>query len=108
MDLSMQEVRAVPKPKHPRRTPTRAKRGAFSPKVRKTIVQRDGKLCVRCGARYEEIHHIVFRSQGGLGTVDNGVCVCHTCHEYAHGSRDGREWFENYRDKYLLREEKAQ
>ncbi|MBW4083583.1 HNH endonuclease [Paenibacillus sp. S150] len=41
-------------------------------------------------------HHVVFKSQGGPGTVDNGVTVCRTCHRWAHKSREGRIWFEQF------------
>lgn len=91
-----------PKPVHNRRVPKRGKRTKFSTSVRKAIVKRDKGLCVRCGSPYDNIHHITFASQGGLGTVDNGVCVCFSCHEWAHSGREGREWFEQYREQHLL------
>lgn len=93
----------APKPSHGRRTPKRKNRGEFSTKVRKEIVTRDKGLCVRCGGRYEHIHHVVFRSQGGEGTTDNGVCVCNRCHDWAHMSREGRLWFEKYRKLHLIK-----
>ncbi|WP_181438671.1 HNH endonuclease [Paenibacillus sambharensis] len=101
----MFQLNAVPKPQHRRRTPRKAARGAFSKKTRQSIIERDRGLCVRCGARYEEIHHVIYRSHNGAGTEDNGVCVCHACHELAHSKEEVRRWFEHYRKVILLREE---
>jgi 5-methylcytosine-specific restriction endonuclease McrA len=92
----------APKPSHKRKSPKRGNRGTFDTGTRKRIIERDNGLCVKCGAKYEEIHHIIFRSQGGAGTDDNGVCVCHRCHELAHKLKRERKWFENYRNIHLL------
>jgi 5-methylcytosine-specific restriction endonuclease McrA len=103
MDYAYDRVRDVPKPVHGRKAPKRGKASEFSTNVRKAIIKRDKGQCVRCSAPYHNIHHVIFRSQGGLGTEDNGVCVCYWCHEYAHSSREGRQWFEDYREEYLKR-----
>lgn len=86
------------KPQFNRRTPKRANRGKFSEKTIKAIGERDGWRCVRCGSAYIESvpHHVVYKSQGGKGTVDNGVTICRPCHDLAHSKRDVREWFEQY------------
>ncbi|MFS1511730.1 HNH endonuclease [Chengkuizengella sp. SCS-71B] len=94
--------RPVPKPKHKRRTPKRVNRGKFKKDTRNRIVERDNGLCVRCYRKFDDIHHIIFKSQGGAGTVDNGVCVCRKCHSWAHTSNEGRRWFEGYRMRYLI------
>lgn len=101
MGLS-EEYNPAPKPQFKRRLPKRADRGKFSKQTRLTIIERDNGFCVRCGAMYDDIHHCHFKSQGGRGTVDNGVCVCRKCHTWAHSCREGRQWFEDYRSKYLL------
>lgn len=93
-----------PKPSYKRREPLRSVSATFSSKTRKAIVERDSGLCVRCGAQYSEIHHIIFRSQGGKGTIDNGVCVCTPCHHLAHMHKNMRRWFEKYREENLLTE----
>jgi 5-methylcytosine-specific restriction endonuclease McrA len=94
-------LNACPKPTFKRSAPKRGKQGVFDAKTRKCIINRDKELCVRCGARYTEIHHIIFRSAGGAGTVDNGACVCKTCHDLAHSKREVREWFEEFRLRIL-------
>jgi 5-methylcytosine-specific restriction endonuclease McrA len=91
----------VPKPDFKRRTPTRKTRGEFSPKVRKAILERDNYSCVRCNRLAQHIHHITFRSQLGKGTKDNGCSLCIDCHSFAHESREGREYFEKWREQTL-------
>lgn len=97
-----QPLRACPKPVYKRYKPSRGTQGEFGTKTRKAILKRDDELCVRCGKQYNEIHHIIFRSQGGRGTKDNGCCVCTTCHILAHRSDKVRRWFEQYREKHLI------
>jgi 5-methylcytosine-specific restriction endonuclease McrA len=93
----------VPKPQHKRRTPKRVDRGKFSIKTIREILERDDYQCVRCGSRYLEAvpHHITYKSQGGLGTKDNGVTICLDCHKEAHTTREVREWFEKWRERTL-------
>lgn len=100
----------APKPNHKRRTPTRKQRGEFSKQTKQAIYERDGGCCVRCRYLFDQIntnldrnpHHIIFKSQLGEGTVDNGVCVCLKCHTLAHREDDVRRWFEWYREQFLL------
>lgn len=104
MNLAEQPVRSYQKSeqlKSVRKSPKRGKRGAFDMKTRKCIINRDKGLCVRCGSPYTEIHHCIFRSQGGGGTADNGACVCKSCHDLAHSKRSVREWFEAFRLRLL-------
>lgn len=57
----------------------------FSPKVRHLIYERAGYLCEVCREdSIDHCHHKLMRSQGGLGTVDNGLGVCHACHHHIH------------------------
>lgn len=89
----------APKPSFSRGSEKRSIRGKFSKDTIIKIFERDGCCCVRCGSSkdLEEIpHHVIFKSQGGLGTVDNGVTVCRTCHRWGHSCREGRMWFVDY------------
>ncbi|AKQ07467.1 HNH endonuclease [Bacillus phage Pavlov] len=103
----------VAKPNYKRSKPTAKERGKFSSETILNIHIRDNGKCVCCGSgRVEAVpHHVIFRSQGGTGTEDNGVLVCSPCHLWAHGRADGpngepfnegRKWFENYREENLL------
>lgn len=93
----------APKPKHSRKIDKRAKRTEFVRETREAIAERDQGCCVRCGVPAVHIHHISYRSQltDDVSSKRNGVCVCHKCHEFAHGSREGREWFKHWKEKYL-------
>lgn len=54
-------------------------------KIRQDIINRD-KGCVLCGGKYEQLHHINFRSHGVDHSKENLVCLCHDCHDNkAHG-----------------------
>ncbi|MBE7159762.1 MAG: DUF222 domain-containing protein [Williamsia herbipolensis] len=57
----------------------------FTGRTRKAIVARD-QSCVMCGnpASWTDVHHIVFHSQGGPTTCDNGCLLCRTCHVAVH------------------------
>lgn len=53
------------------------------------VRKRDGGLCRACskpGRRVagSQVHHLVFRSQGGKHDARNGVLLCKTCHQDIH------------------------
>lgn len=54
--------------------------------VRRAVLDRDGHCCRVCGqyVPYPALHHIDYRSEGGLNTVDNLVTIGwlpgHDCH----------------------------
>lgn len=54
-------------------------------KMRRVVYERDGGMCVLCGAIASDVHHIIFRSQMGTNDADNLVCLCRECHAMAHG-----------------------
>lgn len=98
------DLRPVPKPSHNRRVAKRGERGKFSAKTIKEIFERDNYQCVRCGtgSNLESVpHHIIYRSQGGIGHKRNGATICLQCHAEAHLLRESRKWFENWRDRTL-------
>lgn len=96
------EYNPAPLLKHKRKTPKRGNRTKFSPKVRKAIIERDGGLCVFCKRPYVHIHHILLRSQLGVGEASNGCCICFTCHQLAHSDSKVKDWFVKYRKEHLL------
>lgn len=59
----------------------RTKALAISPKVKKTVYERDGGRCILCGSTrgLPEAHYIP-RSAGGLGIEENIVTLCRFCH----------------------------
>ncbi|WP_363297405.1 HNH endonuclease [uncultured Veillonella sp.] len=49
-------------------------------KIRPKVIERDHRKCILCGAPYEEIHHIKYRSAGGKNNIENLCCLCWHCH----------------------------
>lgn len=84
----------------------------FTQAIKLAIFKRDNSRCVKCGShKIENVpHHIIYKSQGGLGTKYNGATTCRTCHDWAHHkcqgphgepSSEGRKWFENWQQTKL-------
>lgn len=52
------------------------------------VLNRDNYTCQICKGKHKnsklEVHHIVFRSQGGSNTENNLITLCHTCHQDLH------------------------
>ncbi len=55
------------------------------------VLNRDGYKCQCCKGKHKdsklEVHHIVFRSQGGSDEADNLITLCHTCHKALHDGK---------------------
>jgi len=54
-------------------------KGQFSPELVNKIFERDGGMCVYCGAPAQEIDHVIPNKDGGKPISSNGVCVCRHC-----------------------------
>lgn len=59
--------------------------------TRAMVLCRDSYTCQYCKGRHKdsrlEVHHIVFRSQGGSDEESNLVTLCHTCHKDLHDGK---------------------
>lgn len=59
--------------------------------TKEMVLNRDGYTCQYCkGKRKDsklEVHHIVFRSQGGSDNQENLITLCHTCHSLLHSGK---------------------
>ena len=53
---------------------------SITPAVKRAVMERDGGLCIVCGAPGEPNSHVIRRSQGGLGVVQNVCTMCYACH----------------------------
>lgn len=55
------------------------------------VLNRDNYTCQCCKGKHKdsklEVHHIVFRSQGGSDGESNLITLCHTCHKDLHGGK---------------------
>lgn len=52
------------------------------------VLNRDNYICQHCKGRRKdsklEVHHIIYRSNGGSDEEDNLVTLCHACHKGVH------------------------
>lgn len=52
------------------------------------VLNRDKYKCQICKGKHKdsklEVHHIIFRSQGGSDEAENLITLCHTCHKALH------------------------
>ena len=55
------------------------------------VLNRDNHTCKCCNGKHKdsklEIHHIVYRSNGGSDDESNLITVCHTCHKNIHSGK---------------------
>lgn len=55
------------------------------------VLNRDNYTCQYCKGKHKdnklEVHHIVFRSQGGSNEESNLITLCHTCHKDLHSGK---------------------
>lgn len=55
------------------------------------VLNRDNYTCQYCKGKHKdsklEVHHIVFRSQGGSDEQANLITLCHTCHKSLHDGK---------------------
>jgi 5-methylcytosine-specific restriction endonuclease McrA len=56
--------------------------------VRAEVYRRDQETCRWCLRPGEQVHHVIYRSQGGPDTTDNLILLCGRCHERAHSSKE--------------------
>jgi hypothetical protein len=64
------------------------------------VLNRDSHTCQCCNGKHKdsklEVHHIIYRSQGGSDEESNLITLCHTCHKDLHAGKitlklDGKE-----------------
>jgi len=56
--------------------------------LRQQVLRRDGWRCQSCGTMTNlEVHHRVFRSQGGDDSELNLITLCAECHAQVHSAR---------------------
>ena len=85
-------LRATPKPKPGTAAKARRARKRIADKVLAANAQqvrwRDQDRCRVCGSSQGvEVHHVIFRSQGGSDETSNLACLCQQCHARVHARR---------------------
>jgi len=69
------------------------------------IQKKTNNRCCICGTwQYLQIHHIIFRSQGGSNNYENLVLLCNTCHYQIHHGLKSKEYQEQTY-KYLTKKD---
>ena len=66
-------------------------------KAYRTVHKRDRSRCIFCGSGVVEVHHIVYRSHGGITDKRNMVLLCRKCHTMVHS--DEPRWREYLLDR---------
>jgi 5-methylcytosine-specific restriction endonuclease McrA len=56
------------------------------------IIERDNGLCQICGFPGNNIHHILYRSEGGRHFADNLILLCIKCHDKEHFIKKHPKW----------------
>lgn len=55
------------------------------------VLNRDNYTCQCCKGKHKdsklEVHHIIYRSQGGSDEENNLITLCHTCHKNLHDGK---------------------
>ena len=70
--------------------------------LRQRVLRRDGWRCQLCGTMSNlEVHHKQFRSHSGHDSEDNLITLCYSCHEFVHGSDQGRSGGTRYSPKSI-------
>lgn len=64
------------------------KRPGIPVELRATVRKRDGQCCWWCGGQAREVHHVNYRSEGGLDEENNLVLLCFHCHQMVHSSKE--------------------
>ena len=49
--------------------------------AKEAVRKRDQESCRICGRKSREVHERVFRSRGGVPSLDNSLVLCRLCHE---------------------------
>jgi 5-methylcytosine-specific restriction endonuclease McrA len=59
----------------------RSKACDFDLKTKQAMLERDNYRCIFCSSLNVTPAHYLPRSAGGLGILENGVCLCVPCHQ---------------------------
>lgn len=62
----------------------------------RSVRNRDNNRCIICGLNVTEVHHVIYRSHGGITDKRNMVCLCPNHHRMVHS--DEQVWREKLLD----------
>jgi 5-methylcytosine-specific restriction endonuclease McrA len=81
---------AIPKPRSRAADKKDAKREQEKQwqRTRQCVLVRDGYKCRSCKSKEGiDVHHVRFRSRGGVDSTANCACLCRMCHAEIHAYR---------------------
>lgn len=60
----------------------RRKKARMDVKEKERVRLRDKESCRVCGKRTRDVHERLFKSLGGLASLENSLVACRTCHPF--------------------------
>jgi 5-methylcytosine-specific restriction endonuclease McrA len=57
--------------------------------------------CEVCSFEAVDLHHIIYRSQGGSDGVENIIALCRDCHNAAHDCEITKEYLFDIHKKFM-------
>lgn len=63
--------------------------------------EQDWTPCERCGKTSIEVHHIIYRSQGGPDDITNLCGLCRECHDLAHAEKLSKTELQLIHNKFM-------
>lgn len=67
--------------------PARKSKKSISPQLRRQVQERDRSQCRMCRSTVSELHHVIYRSEGGENLAGNLISLCRYCHERVHSNK---------------------
>jgi 5-methylcytosine-specific restriction endonuclease McrA len=74
--------------------------------LRSYVVIRDNALCVVCGMRGDDLHHVKYRSSGGTHKANNLALLCKRCHNDIHFGVKAKEYKVKIKNQIELNEKR--
>jgi len=70
-----------------------------------SVFKRDNYVCVICGRKAQDAHHITNRNEmpNGGYVKENGISLCHACHIQAERGLNGQSVMEKFMPDYLYK-----
>jgi hypothetical protein len=73
---------AKPEPRIVAKIARRRLKARMDAKEKEAVRQRDKESCRVCGKRTRDVHEKLFKSLGGVASLENSICACRTCHPF--------------------------
>jgi hypothetical protein len=71
-----------PEPRIVQKVTKRRKKARMDVTEKNAVRLRDKESCRVCGKRTRDVHERLFKSLGGVASLENSMCACRTCHPF--------------------------